>query len=39
MIREGRFLAQLQIATLMLASMHPHAGRAIPWHGSEALDE
>jgi hypothetical protein len=39
MIREGRFLAQLQIGALMLASMHPNAGRAIPRHESEALDE
>src|SRR5207245_2523008 len=30
MIREGRFLAQLQIAALMLALMHPKARRSIP---------
>ncbi len=34
MIREGRFLGQLQIATLMLALMHPKAGHMIPWKES-----
>jgi ADP-ribose pyrophosphatase len=37
MIREGRFPAQLQIAALALALMHPKAGRSIPRRESEIL--
>jgi len=39
MIREGRFLAQLQIAALMLALMHPKARRSIPCRESEVLGD
>ena len=39
MIREGRFPAQLQIAALMLALMHPEARRSIPHAESEILGD